>query len=70
MTVIADPAARDAIVSMRVAADLPADDRSAYEIMRTEGPAFHEAKAARRRRGAAAGGDDASSIASAATSAG
>ena len=48
--VIADPDARDAIVSMRVAADLPEAERPAYEIMRTNGPAFHDAKAARRNR--------------------
>lgn len=48
--VIADPAARDAILSMRVAADLPEAERPAYEIMRTDGPAFHDAKAARRNR--------------------
>lgn len=48
--VIADPAMRDPILSMRIAADLPEAERPAYEIMRTDGRAFHEAKAARRQR--------------------
>ncbi|MEP3071447.1 peptidylprolyl isomerase [Maricaulis sp.] len=48
--VIADPAARDAILSVRVAADLPEAGRPAYEIMRTDSQAFHDAKAARRNR--------------------
>ena len=48
--VIADPDARDTILSMRVAADLPAGERPVYEIMRSDGQAFHEAKDARRNR--------------------
>jgi peptidylprolyl isomerase len=48
--VIADPADRDPIVSMRIAADLPAEDRPDYEIMDTRGQAFHDAKSARRNR--------------------
>lgn len=48
--VIADPDARDIMVSVRMAADLPGDSRPAYEIMRTDGEAFHNAKAARRNR--------------------
>lgn len=48
--VIADPAQRDAILSVRVAADLPEAERPAYEIMRTDGQAFHDLKAARRHR--------------------
>ena len=48
--VIADPAERDTILSVRVAADLPEAGRPAYEIMRTDSQAFHDAKAARRNR--------------------
>ena len=48
--VIADPAARDSILSMRIAADLPEAERPAYEIMRSDGQAFHDAKHARRNR--------------------
>ena len=48
--VIADPALRDPILSMRIAADLPEGQRPVYEIMRTDGEAFHAAKAARRNR--------------------
>lgn len=48
--VIADPALRDPIVSMRVAADLPEAERPVYEIMRSDGQAFHDAKQARRHR--------------------
>ena len=48
--VIADPAARDTILSMRVAADLPEAEQPRYEIMRSEGEAFHAAKDARRNR--------------------
>ncbi|WP_417490003.1 peptidylprolyl isomerase [Maricaulis sp.] len=51
--VIADPALRDPILSMRIVADLPEAQRPAYEIMRTDGEAFHAAKAARRNRSAA-----------------
>jgi len=50
--VIADPGLRDPILSMRIAADLPEAQRPAYEIMRTDGEAFHAAKAARRHRSA------------------
>ncbi|MGK0267017.1 MAG: peptidylprolyl isomerase [Maricaulis sp.] len=48
--VIADPDLRDPILSMRIAADLPQAQRPAYEIMRTDGQAFHDAKTARRNR--------------------
>lgn len=48
--VIADPDARDTILTMRVAADVPADEQPHYEILRTDGQAFAEAKAARRNR--------------------
>lgn len=48
--VIAEPENRDMIISVRVAADLPEVDRPAYEIMRTDGEAFHNGKAARRNR--------------------
>ena len=48
--VIADPEPRNVIHAMRIAADLPLADRPAYEVMRTDGRAFHEAKAARRHR--------------------
>jgi len=50
--VIADPGLRDPILSMRIAADLPEAQRPVYEIMRTDGEAFHAAKAARRHRSA------------------
>jgi len=48
--VIADTAARDTIVSARIASDLPEADRPAYEVMRTDGRAFHDAKEGRRNR--------------------
>jgi cyclophilin family peptidyl-prolyl cis-trans isomerase len=48
--VIADPAQRDPILSMRIAADLPEAERPAYEIMRTDGQAFFDLKTARRNR--------------------
>jgi len=48
--VIADPEARDAILSIRVAADLPEADRPSYEVMDTRGQAFFEMKRARRNR--------------------
>ena len=48
--VIADPAARDAILSMRVAADLPVAEQPHYEILRTDSETFADAKAARRNR--------------------
>jgi peptidylprolyl isomerase len=48
--VIADPALRDPILSIRVAADLPEAQRPAYEIMRTDGQAFFDLKTARRQR--------------------
>lgn len=48
--VIADFEARDAIISIRVAADLPEDERPSYEVMNTAGAAFHAAKQARRNR--------------------
>ena len=48
--VIEDPARRDPILSMRVAADIDEADRPAFEIMRTDGQAFHDAKSGRRNR--------------------
>ena len=48
--VIADPEARDTILSMRVAADMPADEQPHYEILRTDSETFAAAKAARRNR--------------------
>jgi peptidylprolyl isomerase len=48
--VIADPEARDVILSMRVAADLSEAEQPVYEIMRSDGQAFHDAKHARRNR--------------------
>ncbi|OLF78237.1 peptidylprolyl isomerase [Maricaulis sp. W15] len=48
--VIADTLARDIIVSARIASDLPEADRPAYEVMRTDGQAFWDAKQARRNR--------------------
>ncbi len=48
--VIADPTARDTIMSARMASDLPVADRPAYEVMRTDGQAFFEAKQSRRNR--------------------
>ena len=48
--VIADPALRDPILSIRVAADLPEAQRPTYEIMRTDGQAFFDLKTARRHR--------------------
>jgi peptidylprolyl isomerase len=48
--VIEDPAQRDPIVSMRVASDIPEAERPTFEIMRTDGQAFHDAKAGRRNR--------------------
>jgi peptidylprolyl isomerase len=46
--VIADAAKRDAIVSMRLASDLPEKSRPAYEVLRTESQAFADAKDKRR----------------------
>ncbi len=48
--VIADPEARDTIVSARMASALPEAERPAYEVMRTDSEAFNAAKAARRNR--------------------
>lgn len=48
--VIADPAMRDPILSMHIAADLPEDQRPVYEIMRTDSEAFFNLKTARRNR--------------------
>jgi len=47
---IADPLARDTIVSARMASALPEAERPAYEVMRTDSEAFNAAKAARRNR--------------------
>jgi peptidylprolyl isomerase len=48
--VIANPADRDPIIAMRIASDLPENERPAYEVMRTDGAAFHAAKQGRRNR--------------------
>ena len=48
--VIADIADQDQMVSVRLAADLPADQRPAYEVMDTRSADFHARKAARRER--------------------
>lgn len=48
--VIADTAERDTILSVRMASDLPPATRPAYEVMRTDGQAFFNAKQARRNR--------------------
>jgi peptidylprolyl isomerase len=48
--VIEDPTQRDPIVSMRVGSDIPQADRPAFEVMRTDGQAFHDAKSGRRNR--------------------
>ncbi|MFY0639004.1 peptidylprolyl isomerase [Maricaulis maris] len=48
--VIADPLARDTIVSARMASALPEAERPAYEVMRTDSEAFNAAKMARRNR--------------------
>lgn len=48
--VIADPEARDPILSMRVAADLPEDEQPRFEVMDTRGEAFFNAKNASRHR--------------------
>lgn len=48
--VIADPAARDPILSMRVLASIDAANRPAFEVMDTRGEAFHNAKSASRHR--------------------
>jgi peptidylprolyl isomerase len=48
--VIEDPADRDPIISMRIAADLPEDERPSYEVMRSDGQAFFDAKYSRRNR--------------------
>jgi len=45
--VIADPAHRDAILRMRLAADLPAAARPHYQVMRAESAAFSALKAAK-----------------------
>lgn len=43
--VIADKSRRDAIVSMRLASDMPASRRPAYDVMRTDSKAFAQFKA-------------------------
>ena len=48
--VIDDPERRTAIISLRVAADLPASERTPLEILRTDSAAFLETIAARRNR--------------------
>lgn len=51
--VIQEPERRDPILSIAVAADLPTDEVPAFQVMRTEGPAFEAAKEAKRVRDAA-----------------
>lgn len=51
--VIPDPEKRDPILSMRVAADLPAETRPAFEVMRTDSEAFEAHKRSLRVRDAA-----------------
>ncbi len=51
--VIEDEAMRDPIVSMRVAADLPAESRPVYEVMRDDSKAFEDFKTSKRVRNAA-----------------
>jgi len=46
--VIGDASKRDAIVRMRVAADLPVGERPAFQVMRTESKAFADAVELRR----------------------
>ena len=48
--VIADPDARDNILSVRVAADLPESERPQFEVMRSDSEAFQERKNERRNR--------------------
>jgi peptidylprolyl isomerase len=47
---IEDPADRGRIVGVRVAADLPTEERTELEVMRTETPSFRALIAARRNR--------------------
>lgn len=47
--VIKDPARRDQIIRMQIAADVPAKDRPSYEVTRTDTPAFEKIKEERRR---------------------
>jgi cyclophilin family peptidyl-prolyl cis-trans isomerase len=47
---IEDPARRGKILRVRVAADVPAGERTALEVMRTEAPSFRALIAARRNR--------------------
>jgi peptidylprolyl isomerase len=42
--VIQDPAKRDPIVRMRIAADLPVKERPVFSVMRTDSPAFADLK--------------------------
>lgn len=51
--VIPDKTKRDPILSMRIAADLPAQDRPSFEVMRNDGKAFADFKTSKRVRDAA-----------------
>ena len=51
--VIADPARRDPIISVRLASVLPAAERPAFEVMRVDGQAFADFKTSKRVRDAA-----------------
>ncbi len=51
--VIGDPARRDPIISLRIAADLPKKDRPHYEVMRTDSQGFAAFKQAKKIRRAA-----------------
>ena len=46
--VIADPAKRDPIIRMRMASDIPEEDRPKFQVMRTESPAFAAVKNQKR----------------------
>jgi cyclophilin family peptidyl-prolyl cis-trans isomerase len=50
--VIPDKARRDPILAMRLASNLPADKRPAYEVMRAAGQAFADFKTSKRVRDA------------------
>jgi cyclophilin family peptidyl-prolyl cis-trans isomerase len=50
--VIADPARRDPIISMRLASALLAAERPAFEVMRVDGKAFADYKTSKRARDA------------------
>jgi len=48
--VIAEPERRDPMLSVSIAADLPVGEVPAFQVMRTDGPAFEAAKRAKRVR--------------------